>query len=84
MSREGAGSRPTPPAESTPTWVRAIYVLGIIAAVILGASLLLILVAGLISDDIKASDTVTPLRVLWAALALAAAVTWIVRRGQRR
>ena len=86
MSREGAGDkRPTTsPAAPTPGWVWAIYVLGIVAAVILGISLLLALATRLVSDDIATDDSlVSPLRVLWVVLVLAAVVTWIVRRRQR-
>ena len=87
MSREGAPSaKPKPPpAAGTPIWVWLIYGLGILAAAIFAFSLLFTGGAYLLSNDVPVSlDFSAPATILWGALVLAAVVTWIVRRRQRR
>ncbi len=87
MSREGATDKKSkaPPASGTPIWVWVIYAFGILAAAIFAFSLLFTLGALLLSeDDVGVTyDISTPAIVLWGALILAAAVTWVVRRRQR-
>jgi hypothetical protein len=86
VSREGAGEKqPTKqPAAGTPIWVWVIYAFGILAAAIFAFSLLFTLGALVLSDDVGVTyDVSAPAIVLWGALILAAAATWIVRRRQR-
>jgi hypothetical protein len=87
VSREGAGvKREKPrPAAGTPIWVWVIYALGIMAAAIFAFSVLFTLGALLLSDDVPVTyDVSTPAIILWGGLIVAAAVTWYVRRRQRR
>lgn len=87
MSREGApSSKPKPtPAAGTPIWVWVIYAFGLMAAAIFVFSILFAAGALLLSDDVPVSLNIsTPAIVLWGALIVVAAVTWIRRRGQRR
>ena len=87
MSREGAPSKKpqAPPAAGTPIWVWLLYGLGILGAAIFAFSLLFTAGAYLLSDDVPVTfDVSGPAIVLWGGLMLAAAVTWVVRRRQRR
>ena len=88
MSREGAGAARKPkkaPAAGTPIWVWVVYALGIVAASIVVFSALFTAGALLLSDDIPVTFDVSPLAiVLWGGLIVLAAVTWYVRRSQRR
>ena len=87
MSREGAPSKtPKPaPAAGTPIWVWLVYILGGLGAVVFAFSGLFTLGAFVLSDDVPVSANVsTPAVVLWGGLIVAAAVTWIVRRRNRR
>ena len=87
MSREGAsGKTPKPaPAAGTPIWVWVVYAFGIMAAAIFAFSILFTLGALILSEDIPVTyDVSAPAIVLWGGLILAAVVTWIVRRRQRR
>jgi hypothetical protein len=86
VSREGAGDKQPERqrAAGTPIWVWVVYAFGILAAAIFAFSLLFTLGALLLSDDVGVTyDVSTPAIVLWGALILAAAVTWVVRRRQR-
>jgi len=86
VSREGAGDKQPERrrATGTPIWVWVVYAFGILAAAIFAFSLLFTLGALLLSDDVGVTyDVSTPAIVLWGALILAAAVTWVVRRRQR-
>ena len=87
VSREGApSSKPkAPPAAGTPIWVWLLYGLGILAAAIFAFSLLFTAGAYLLSDDVPVTfDVSGPAVILWSALIVAAVVTWVVRRRQRR
>jgi hypothetical protein len=87
MSREGAGEKKqeVPPAAGTPIWVWVVYSFGILAAAIFAFSVLFTLGALLLSNDVPVTyDVSTPAVILWGALMLAAVVTWVVRRRQRR
>jgi hypothetical protein len=87
VSREGApGKQPKPPpAAGTPIWVWLVYGLGILAATIIVFSALFSLGAGLFADDVEVSyDFSLPATLLWGGLALAALVTFVVRRRQGR
>ena len=87
MSREGAPSKqPTSqPAAGTPIWVWVVYALGILAAAIIAFSLLFTLGARLLSNDVPVGyDFSWPATILWGGLALAAIVTYVVRKSQRR
>ncbi len=87
MSREGAGDkRPkSQPAAGTPIWVWVIYGFGILAAAIFSFSVLFTAGALLLADDVPSTyDVSLPATILWGGLILAAIVTWIVRRKQRR
>jgi hypothetical protein len=87
MSREGAaGKQPkSAPRAGTPIWVWVVYAFGILAAAIFAFSLLFTLGALLLSDDTAVTYSVSgPAVVLWGVLMLAAVVTWVVRRRQRR
>jgi hypothetical protein len=87
VSREGAPSKQpkAPPAAGTPIWVWLVYGLGILAVAIFAFSILFTLGALLLSNDVPVgADVSTPAIVLWGALIVAAVVTWIVRRRQRR
>jgi hypothetical protein len=87
VSREGASVKKerTPPAAGTPIWVWLIYALGLLAVVIFAFSLLFTAGALILSDDVPVTyDVSTPAIVLWGGLVVAAVVTWLVRRRQRR
>jgi hypothetical protein len=87
VSREGAGEKSpkAPPAAGTPIWVWVVYTLGILAAAIFVFSILFTLGALVLSDDVPVTyDVSAPAIVLWGGLIVAAAVTWFVRRRQRR
>jgi hypothetical protein len=87
VSREGAGDKtPKPqPAAGTPVWVWVVYGLGLLAAAIFAFSILFTLGALLLSDDVPVTYDISVVAVvLWGGLILAAAVTWFVRRRQRR
>jgi hypothetical protein len=87
VSREGAPSKQpkSSPAAGTPIWVWLVYGLGLFAAAIVVFSILFTLGALLLSNDVPVgADVSTPALILWGALIVAAAVTWIVRRRQRR
>jgi hypothetical protein len=87
VSREGATvkKQKAAPAAGTPIWVWVIYALGIMAAAIFAFSVLFTLGALLLSDDVPVTyDVSTPAIILWGGLIVAAAVTWYVRRRQRR
>jgi hypothetical protein len=87
MSREGAGEKKPKslPRAGTPIWVWVVYALGILAAAIFVFSLLFTLGALVLSDDVAVSyDVSTPAVLVWGVLMLAAVVTWVVRRRQRR
>ena len=89
MSREGAPSKQSepkkPPAAGTPIWVWLVYGLGLLSAAIFAFSALFTAGALLLSDDVPVSyDFSAPATILWGALVLAAVVTWVVRRRQRR
>lgn len=64
-------------------WV--VYAFGILAGAIFLFSALFTLGALVLSNDVPVSTNVsTPAIVLWGGLIVAAVVTWIVRRRQRR
>ena len=88
MSRDGAPSKQaakSQPAAGTPIWVWLVYGLGILAAAIIAFSVLFTLGARLLSDDVAVGyDFSLPATILWGGLVLAALVTYVVRRGQRR
>ena len=87
MSREGAPSKtPKPaPAAGTPIWVWLVYILGGLGAVVFAFSGRFTLRAFVRLDDVPFSANVPPPAVvLWGGLIVAAAVTWIVRRRNRR
>lgn len=87
MSREGAPSNQPKPARAagTPIWVWLVYGLGILAAIIFAFSLLFTLGAAVLSEDVPVTYDVSWLAiVLWGAFVVAALVTWLARRRQRR
>jgi len=87
MSRGGAAEKQpkAPPASGTPIWVWVIYAFGILAAAVFAFSVLFTLGALLLSNDVPVPYDVSALAViLWGVLMLAAVVTWVVRRRQRR
>jgi hypothetical protein len=87
VSREGAPAKQQKPpaAAGTPIWVWLVYGLGILAAAIFAFSILFTLGALLLSDDVPVTyDVSVAAVVLWGGLIVAAAVTWFVRRRQRR
>jgi hypothetical protein len=87
VSREGAPSNKpkSEPAAGTPIWVWLIYAFGILAAAIFAFSLLFTLGALVLSNDVPVgTDVQLPAIILWGGLIVAAVVTWIVRRRQRR
>jgi hypothetical protein len=87
MSREGAAGKEPKSARraGTPIWVWVVYAFGIVAAAIFAFSLLFTLGALVLSDDMAVTyDVSAPAVLLWGVLMLAAVVTWIVRRRQRR
>ena len=87
MSREGApGKQPkSQPAAGTPIWVWVVYAFGILAATIIAFSVLFTLGARTLSSDVEVGyDFSWPATILWGGLALAAIVTYVVRRRQRR
>ena len=87
MSREGAPSKQpsSQPAAGTPIWVWVVYAFGILAAAIFTFSALFTLGALVLSNDVPVgTDISAPTIVLWGGLIVAAVVTWIVRRRQRR
>jgi hypothetical protein len=64
-------------------WV--VYAFGILAGAIFVFSALFTLGALVLSDDVSVGTNVsTPAIVLWGGLIVAAVVTWVVRRRQRR
>jgi hypothetical protein len=87
VSREGAPSKQPrhQPAAGTPIWVWVVYGFGIFAGAIFVFSALFTLGALVLSNDVPVATNVsTPAIVLWGGLIVAAVVTWIVRRRQRR
>ena len=88
MSREGAGDKKPkqPPPAGTPIWVWVIYGFGILAATIFVFSALFTFGALYLSDTGSGFSwrASIPAVVLWSALILAAVITWVVRRRQRR
>jgi hypothetical protein len=87
VSREGAGERKPKPAPKagTPIWVWVLYGFGILAAAIVVFSVLFTVGALFLSDDVPVTyDVSTGAVIVWGGLILAAIVTWVVRRRQRR
>ena len=88
MSRDGAPSKQaakSQPAAGTPIWVWVIYAFGILAGAVIAFSLLFTLGARALSSDVEVGyDFSWPAAILWGGLALAAIVTYVVRRRQRR
>jgi len=87
VSRDGAPSKQSKPqpAAGTPIWVWVVYGFGIFAGAIFVFSALFTLGALVLSNDVPVATHVsTPAIVLWGGLIVAAVVTWIVRRRQRR
>ena len=87
MSREGAPSKQQTPERpaGTPIWVWFVYALGILGGAILLFSVLFTLGAALLARDVPVTyDFSVPATILWGGLLLAAVVTWVVRRRQRR
>ena len=87
MSRDGAPSKQSKPERpaGTPIWVWVIYAFGILGAAIILFSVLFTLGAALLARDVPVSyDFSVPATILWGGLLLAAVVTWVVRRRQRR
>jgi hypothetical protein len=88
MSREGAPikqSTKSQPAAGTPIWVWVVYGFGILAGAVIAFSVLFTLGARVLSDDVPVGyDFSWPATILWGGLALAAIVTYVVRRRQRR
>jgi hypothetical protein len=88
VSREGAGDkkRNQPPAAGTPIWVWVIYGFGILAATVFVFSALFTFGALYLSDEGTGFSwrASIPAIVLWSALILAAVITFVVRRRQRR
>ena len=73
-----------PPAAGTPIWVWLVYGLGLLAGTVVVFSLLFTFGALALSNDVPVGyDFSWPAAILWGGLALAAVVTWIVRRRQR-
>ena len=75
-----------PPAAGTPIWVWVIYGFGILAATVFVFSALFTFGALYLSDEGAGFSwrASMPAIVLWGALILAAVITWVVRRRQRR
>jgi hypothetical protein len=87
VSREGAPSKQpkSTPAAGTPIWVWVLYAFGILAGAIFLFSVLFTLGAALLARDVPVSyDFSVPATILWGGLVLAAVVTFVVRRRQRR
>jgi hypothetical protein len=87
VSREGAPAKKAkaPPAAGTPIWVWVVYAFGLLAAAIVAFSILFTIGALILSDDVPVTYSVSvPAVVLWGGLIAAAAVTWFLRRRQRR
>lgn len=87
VSRAGASSNKPkrPSAAGTPIWVWVIYAFGLMAAAIFAFSVLFTVGALVLSGDVPVTyDVSVPAIVLWGGLILAAVVTWVVRRRQRR
>jgi hypothetical protein len=87
VSREGAREKTTrtPPAAGTPIWVWVIYALGLLAVAIFAFSILFTLGAAFLSDDVPVGYDVSIVAlVIWGGLVVAAIVTWLYRRRQRR
>jgi hypothetical protein len=64
-------------------WV--VYAFGILAAAIFAFSALFTVGALVLSNDVPVGTEISaPAIVLWGGLIVAAVVTWIVRRRQRR
>jgi hypothetical protein len=73
-----------PPAAGTPIWVGALYVLGVIAAVVIAFSLLFTAGTLFLPDDVAVSYRFsTPAAIVWTAIALLALGTWVARRRRR-
>ena len=84
MSREGAQKRSdATPAGGTPMWVWFVYGLGILAATVLVGTALFAVGAMMASEDDVGLDwnVSIPAIVLWGGLVVAAACTWLWRRG---
>jgi MYXO-CTERM domain-containing protein len=89
VSREGAPSKQPeskqPPPAGTPIWVWILYLAGILAGTIIAFSVLFTFGARVLSDDVPIEyDFSWPATIVWGGLALAAVVTFVVRRRQRR
>jgi hypothetical protein len=87
VSRAGASPKKqkAPPAAGTPIWVWVIYAFGLMATAVVVFSILFTLGALVLSNDVPVTyDVSAPAIVLWGGLIVAAAVTWFVRRRQRR
>ena len=88
MSREGAGDKKPkqPAAAGTPIWVWVIYGFGIVATTIFVFSALFTFGALYLSDEGTGFSwrASIPAITLWGALILAALITFVVRRRQRR
>jgi hypothetical protein len=87
VSRAGASPKKPQarPAAGTPIWVWVIYAFGLVAAAVVVFSILFTLGALVLSNDVPVTyDVSAPAIVLWGGLIVAAAVTWFVRRRQRR
>jgi len=89
VSREGAPSKQPKPERERPAgtaiWVWVIYAFGILGAAIMLFSGLFTLGAALLARDVPVSyDFSVPATILWGGLLLAAVVTWVIRRRQRR
>ena len=87
MSREGAPSKQpkSQPAAGTPIWVWVVYGLGLLAAVIIVFSVLFTLGARVLSNDVPVGYDFSLLAtIVWGGLVLAALVTYMMRRRQRR
>jgi hypothetical protein len=84
MSREGAQKRPDPtPTGGTPILVWLVYGLGILSATVLVGTALFAVGALIASDDDTGLDwnVSIPAILLWGGLIVAAACTWLWRRG---
>ena len=87
MSRDGAPSKQSKPERpaGTPIWVWVIYAFGILGAAVALFSVIVTLGAALLARDVPVtSDYSVPATIRWGGLLLAAVVTWVVRRRQRR
>jgi hypothetical protein len=87
VSRAGASPKKPKarPAPGTPIWVWVIYAFGLMATAVVVFSILFTLGALVLSNDVPVTyDVSAPAIVLWGGLIVAAAVTWFMRRRQRR